>query len=272
MLSKKIHTSKKLRTVVLVQARMGSLRLKKKALLKIKEKTIIQIIIERLKRSKETDDIILSTVDTNENNILAEHAKKIGLKCHRGSENDLISRHLGAAKKTKSDIVLKITADCPLVDPQLIDNMIIFYKKNYKKFDLVTNCFPPTYPDGLDVDIFSVNTLLKLDKNIKKASLYREYFITYIMENAKKFRIYNFCNSKDLSYLRWTLDYPEDLDFVKQVYNYFKNKKDFLTKDILKFIKNNPEVLEINKKRVDKVVLRNIRSGVYHQEIKKLKK
>ena len=271
MLNKRTHTSKKLKIVACIQARMGSKRLKKKALLKIRNKTIIQIIIDRLKKSKEVDDIILCTCDTKENDILAEHAKSIGLKCYRGSESDLISRHLGAVQKMKADAILKITADCPLADSKLVDRISAFYRKNYKKFDFITNCFPPTYPDGLDINIVPTRVLEKLDKEIKNP-LYREYFVTYIMENPGKFRIYNFRNSKDISYLRWTLDYPEDLNVIKKIFGYFKKEEGFFMADILKLIKKNPGISKINEGRVDKVIIRNIRSGVYHEEIKKIKK
>lgn len=258
----------KLKITVCMQARMGSKRLPKKALLKIGGKTIINTIFDRLKSCREIDNIILSTSLTKENDILIKHADEIGLKHYRGSESDLISRHLGAVLETNADAFVKITGDCPLADPKLIDQMVKVYRDNYKKIDLMTNCFPPTYPDGLDIDIIPRSVLEKLDKEIR-SPFYREYFVSYIMENPKKFKIYNLKNSADYSFLRWTLDYPEDMVFIKKIFKALgQNNKIFCAKDILEFLKKNPELKKINEKRIDKVIVRNIRSGVYHSLLK----
>lgn len=270
MLNKKTHTSK-LKVIAIIQARMGSERLKNKAMLLINSKTIIEIIFDRLKLCKNIDDIILSTSDTKENDILADYAKKINLKCHRGSENDLISRHLGALKKTEADAFIKITADCPLVDPLLVDKMVGFFRNNYKNFDFFTNSFPPTYPDGLDLDITSLNVLEKINREIDKKSPHRDFFIAYIMSNPARFRIYNMKNSKNLSSMRWTLDYIEDYEFINKIFNVMGNNK-FTMDDVLKFLLKNPEINEINKNRIDNIVANNIRSGAYHSTIKKQKK
>jgi spore coat polysaccharide biosynthesis protein SpsF (cytidylyltransferase family)/phosphoglycolate phosphatase-like HAD superfamily hydrolase len=250
---------------------MGSERLKNKAMLLINGKTIIEIIFGRLKLCKEIDGIILSTSNTKENDILAMHAKKINLECHRGPENDLIDRHLGALKKMKADAFIKITADCPLVDFILVDKMANFFRNNYKNFDFFTNSFPPTYPDGLDLDITPLNIVKKIDKEIDKKSPHRDFFIAYIMSNPSRFRIYNMRNSQNLSSMRWTLDYPEDYEFVKKIFSAMGDIK-FNMDDILKFLLKNPEINEINKNRIDNIIANNIRSGAYYSTIKKQKK
>lgn len=247
---------------------MGSLRLKNKALLKIAGKTIIETIFSRLKACLEVDDVILSTPLSKENDILVKQAGKIGLKSHRGSENDLISRHYGAAKKFKADTVVKITGDCPLVDPSLVDKMVGVYKKSNKKIDFLTNCFPPTFPDGLDIDVIPLTTLERLNKEVKNL-LHREFFTVYITENYKKFKIYNFKNTADLSSMRWTLDYPEDLIFIKEIFKGLAGKnKVFTMEDVLGFLKKNPRLLKINKGKIDKTILNNVRSGEYHSMTK----
>ena len=149
-----------------IQARMGSKRLRQKAMLNIGGKTILQIIVERLKKSQGIDEIILSTSLSQENEVLVAHAKAIGLKYHRGSENDLVSRHLGALRKTDALAMVRITADCPLVDPKIVDAMVKIYRKKNHRIDFITNCFPPTYPDGLDVDITPVRVLERIDREI----------------------------------------------------------------------------------------------------------
>lgn len=271
MLSKKIRTYSP-KVIACIQARMGSERLKSKALLLINGKTIIEIIYERLKKCKEIDDIILSTSDTKENDILAEHAKKINLKCHRGPENDLILRHLGALRKTGGHALLKITADCPLIDPDLADKMVAFFKKNHKNYDFFTNCLPPTYPDGLDLDITPLHILEKLDREIDKKSPHRDFFIAYIMSNPSRFKIYNTKNKTNLSSMRWTLDYPEDYDFLQTIFRALKEKEIFGMEDVLRIVSEKPDISEINRERIDNVISNNIRSAAYHSAVKKEKK
>jgi len=266
MLNKNYRNSKKkLRIVACIQARMGSTRLKKKALIKILGKTLIEHIFERLKGAEELDDIVLSTSINQENDILIKHARDIALKYYRGSEKDLISRLYQTAKKFKADAIVRITADCPLVDPNLIDKMVKIYRESYKRIDFMTNVFPPTFPDGLDIDISPYPILKKLNAEVKNP-LFREWCTVYIMENPKKFRIYNFKNSANLSAMRWTVDYIEDLAFVRKVYDALNRKdKIFNMNDILAFLKRKPQVLKINEKRIDRTVIRGIRSGAYHQ-------
>ena len=258
------NPKRKLKIIACIQARMGSSRLERKALLKISGKSVIENIFLRLKSAKEIDDIVLATADNKENDILAKHAEKIGLKYYRGKENDLISRHYEAAKKFKADALLLIGADSPFVDPKIADKLVKTYRKKYKKFDYFINCFPPTFPHGLDMDIVPAFTFERLDNEIKDL-FYRECFAAYIMENPKKFRIYNLKNSVNLSLIRLTLDYPEDLILARKIFRALgKRNKIFDMKDILKFLKENPQVLEINKKRIDMVIVRNIRSKEYH--------
>ena len=258
------NQKRKLKVIACIQARMGSSRLKKKALLKISGKSLIENMFYRLKAAKEIDDIVLATANNKENDILARHAEKIGLKYHRGEEKDLISRHYETAEKFGADAILLVTGDSPFVDPKIADRMVKVYKKNHEKFDFFTNSFPPTFPHGLDIDIIPAPTLKKLNDEVKDP-FYRECFYAYAMENHKKFRVYNLKNPVDLSSIRVTLDYPEDLVLTRKIFNALDNKnKIFVMKDILKFLKENPQVLKINKKRIDMVIVRNIRSREYH--------
>ena len=267
----KDNQKNKLKVVACIQARIGSKRLPKKVLLEISGKSVIENMLERLKVAKEIDDIILALPDTKENDILARHADKIGLKYYRGSEYDIISRQYGAAKKLNADALILFTGDCPLLDPKIADKMVKIYRKNYDKFDFFTNTFPPTFPHGLDADIVPVFTFKKIDEEIN-APFHRECYAAYIMENPEKFRIHNMKNHVNLSSIRLTLDYPEDMILIKKIFSALTKKKEvFVMKDILNFLKENPEVLEINKKRIDMVIVRNIRSKEYHSAvIKKL--
>lgn len=249
--------------VAVIQARMGSKRLPEKALLLLNGKTVIETIVERLKQAKEIDGIILSTSDSKENDVLADHATKIGLEVFRGSESDLVSRHLGALKKIDADVMIKVTADAPLVDPNLVDRMVKMYREQPGTVDFMTNCVPPTYPDGMDLDMTPRVVLEKL--NSEATPFVKEYFAAHMMENPDKFRVANMKNDADLSSLRWTLDYPEDLTFIKKVFDHFGEKL-FHLEDVMKLLREKPELIEINKNRVDTKIINNIRSAVYHDE------
>ncbi|MFC1630130.1 cytidylyltransferase domain-containing protein [Patescibacteria group bacterium] len=253
------------KVVACIQARMGSKRLKNKALLEISGKSITEIIFDRLKASKEIDDIVLSTSSLKENDVLVKHAKDIGLKYYQGSETDLVLRHLGAAKQFKADAIVRITGDCPVIDPKLIDKMIKVFRKSPEKFDLITNIFPPTFPDGLDAEILPVSTLKKMDYEIKNP-LHREWLTCYLMENPKQFRIYNVKNTRYpfTKNLRLTIDYPEDVLLVKKIFKTL-GKKDriFTFAQIVEFSKKNPDIMRINLNRIDNVITQGIRSSAY---------
>ncbi len=270
MKKEKENKKKRLKIVACIQARMGSTRLKNKVLQKISGKTLIEHIFIRLKTAKEIDEIVLATSIKKENDILVEHAKNIGLPYYRGSEQDLVSRFYEIAQEFKADALVRITGDCPLVDPKLVDRMIRIYRRNYKKIDFLTNNFPPTFPDGLDAEILSASVLKRLDNKIKDP-LYREWVTCYIMERPREFRIYNLKNSTDLSSMRWTVDYAEDLVFVRKIFKALEKKKRIFTMDdILLFLKKNPQILKINARKSDMIIVKGIRSGVY-QKLKKNK-
>ncbi len=266
--TKLLKNKKRLRVIACIQARMGSTRLKKKALRKILGKTLIEHIFLRLKKAKELDGIVLSTSLNRENDVLTRHAKEIGLEYYRGSEKDLISRLYQTAKKFRADAIVRITGDCPLVAPELVDKMIKIYRRKTKKIDLVTNIFPPTFADGLDVEVLSLAVLKQLNTEVKEV-LGREWLTCHIMENPERFQIYNLKNSVNLSSMRWTVDYPEDLAFVEEIFKAFDGEdKIFTLRDVLNFLEKNPQILKINANRIDKTIARGIRSAAYHKLIK----
>lgn len=254
----------KLKIVAVIQARMGSTRLPKKAIKKILDKTLIEWAKYRLQFSKTVDQIVLSTAGTKDNDVLAEHAEKIGLEYYRGSENDLVSRLLETAKKFSADAIVRITGDCPLVDPKMVDSLIEKYLKNPKNIDYVCNILPPTYPDGMDVEIISSAALERLNKEVKN-KLYREWLTTTIMENPDKYRILNVPYEKNISDLRLTVDYLEDFELAEKIFKSLHEEgKIFFMEDILELFKKEPSLMEINKNRVDQGIINNIRSAEFH--------
>jgi len=253
----------KLKIVAVIQARMGSTRLPQKAIKKILGKTLIEWAKYRLQFCETVDQIVLSTADTEENDILEEYAKEIGLEYYRGSEMDLVSRLYETAKKFSADAIVRITGDCPFVDPKIVDSLVKKYLED-QSIDYVCNILPPTYPDGMDIEIISLTALERLDKEVED-KLYREWITTTIMENPDKFKILNFPYEKNISDFRLTVDYPEDFELAERIFkNLHKEGKVFFLEDILELFKKQPELIKINENRVDKGIVDNYRSAEFH--------
>jgi spore coat polysaccharide biosynthesis protein SpsF len=234
----------------IIQARMNSTRLPGKVMLNLLGKPIIWRIYERLKFSKKIDKICICTSINSSDDVIANYAEKNNLLYHRGSEEDLISRHLGAAKKFNADILVRITSDDPLVDPEIIDELITILENN-REIDFVSNTKVHTYPIGLDVEVFPTKTLEKfIEKSDNK--IFHEYFISgYIFEHPNKFRSIGL-ELKKPNLLRWTLDYPEDYEFIKKIYfHLYEEKKIFLRNDIELLLKQKPELNTINEMHYD---------------------
>lgn len=229
---------------VMIQARTGSTRLPDKALKKIEGKPIIWHMINRAKKIKSVQQIIIVTTRKREDRVFLKIAHENGVLGFQGNEKDVLDRHYRCAIKFNADPIIRITSDCPLIDPYLVERILqVFLKNNY---DYVTNREPPTYPDGLDTEIFAFSALKKAARYAKMNSE-REHVNPYIVKNPKKFKIFNYKNRKDLSHLRWTVDEKRDLRFVKQIYSRMKPRTIFTMNDVLKIIKKNPKLLEINK-------------------------
>lgn len=242
--------------VAIIQARLGSARLPNKILKKLDGQTLLEFLINRLKYSKKISRIVLATTDKKTDDMLVECAKKLGIGCYRGSEEDVLDRTYNAAKQHSADIVVRITSDCPLNDPKLIDSMIDEFL--HSNPDYLCNRKPPTFPDGFDIEIFSFRSLEKAWKEAK-FRFEREHVTPYISEHADMFRVKSIFYKKDYSHIRLTIDYEEDFELVKKVYDalYPKNRQ-FTLEDILDFLDKNPELLKINAHYV--------RDEKYHKE------
>lgn len=232
-----------MKVVAIVQARMGSSRLPGKVLRKIQNKPIIELLLKRLEFSNEIDQIVLATPQSSENKNLIDHAKNLGFNCHMGSEDDVLDRVFDAAKNFQADIIVRITGDCPLVDPSLVDSMIKeFHDANV---DYISNINPPSYPDGLDVEVFNFSSLEKAHK-IATNNFDREH-VTPFIRNSGLFKTINIEFEKDLSELRWTLDEKEDLEVINRIFDYFEPDIHFSWHDVLSLFESNPDIFSENK-------------------------
>lgn len=228
-----------------IQARMKSKRLPGKVLLPLLGKPVLWRIFERLKFSKKIDKICISTSTDPSIGPIVKFAEENNIDCYRGSQNNLVERHLGAAKFYNADVIVRITADCPLVDPTIIDELVNIYNQN-PTVDFVSNTKVRTYPIGLDVEVFPTRTLEKLLKISHNLTFYDFFLGMYIYEHPQNFKSIGI-KLEEPNLLRWTLDYPEDYEFIKQIYsNLYKPGKIFLMNDILLLLKEKPEITKIN--------------------------
>ena len=229
----------------IIQARCGSTRFPNKVFADIDGNPLIWHVVSRLKNAKLIDDIIIATTVNPKDDIIEEWCKDNSLMCFRGSEEDVLNRYYSAAVAFPSDIVVRITADDPLKEPKIIDKVI--KKLIDENLDLVTNNYPPSFPEGLDCEAFRFEILALMEKTTKDL-FEREHVTQYVYHNPEKFKIGNVTCECQLSSYRWTIDNEEDYEMVKTIYaNRDKNAKGLLLMDeILEILKKNPEIIKIN--------------------------
>ena len=249
----------------IIQARMSSIRLPSKVLLDLEGITVLEHVIERVKLAKMIDEVIVATTIKKEDLKIVEICNNIGIKSFCGSEKDVLDRYYQVTKLYKTKHIVRITADCPLIDPRVIDKVIKLHLK--EKVDYTTNTLKETFPDGEDVEIFIFEALNKAWQNAKLLSE-REHVTPYIRKHPKIFKLRNLECDKNLSNKRWTLDNPEDYEFIKVIYKnlYVKNHL-FGIVEILEFLNKNPEIETINQQiKRNEGYLRSLKSDRVQRE------
>ena len=233
--------------VVILQARMNSSRLPGKVLMDIGGQPMLAQQLRRISRCKFVDEIFVATTTEKSDKPIEDLAKKLEVRFFRGSEMDVLSRFVGAAQEANADIVVRLTADCPLIDPDLIDKVIDTLIRNSAKCDYATNTLERTYPRGLDVEVMFADTLFRVDRLAKSQSA-REHVTTFIRaEHPELFMTYSVKDKQDNSDLRWTVDTSNDLEFVRMMYESLNLGQNFLPyKEMLKFLRTNPHLIEMN--------------------------
>ncbi len=230
------------KVLVIIQARLGSTRLPNKAFKKIGKRTIIEMITNRISKSKNIDNLIVATTNKNVDKKLHNFLKKKNIKVFLGSEKNVLDRFYKAAKLFSPKYIVRICGDCPFVDFKLLDEMVKLIK--VKNYDYVSNVNPPTYPDGLDIEIFSFKALKRAHKKAKN-NYDKEHVTPYIVRNIKN--SYNFETKKNYSNIRLTVDEPIDLNVLNKTYKNIKNKNNFSYRDIVKLIENKSNLFSENK-------------------------
>ena len=234
---------RKKKVIALISARLASKRLPNKVLANVGGRSLLEFLIERLKRSKLVTEIIIATTDKKYDDPIETLGINLGLKVIRGEEEDVLSRFFLASKNALGNILIRITADCPFIDPKLLDQMLEIYING--DFDYLSNTLPPTYPDGLDIEIFSSKCLEEAYR-ASSSKYQREHVTPWIKEN-KNYSISNKENQDDFSSLRWTVDESEDLEVIKKVIDNFNGKSDFSWEEVIELENKKPEIFKANK-------------------------
>ena len=239
---------------IILQTRMGSSRLPGKVLMKADETNLmLDYSINQLKHCKNSDKIIVATSNLDRDDPIEEHCKTLNMDFFRGDEQDVLDRHYQCAKKYSLSHIVRIPSDKPLIDPQIVDSIIDFFKEN--DFDYVANfeiiqknnslIFNSTYPSGTEVEIFSFNALEMAWKNAKTSDE-REHVTPHLYLNPKIFKIKHIHQSKNLSHFRWSLDYENDVHLIREIIKRISNRP-ILTNDIITLLDENPKLYNINK-------------------------
>lgn len=232
-----------MKVVAIVQARMGSNRLPCKVMKPIVDRPVIELLLNRLDLAAEVDQVVVAMPLGPENVVLKNHVTSLGFKCHMGSEEDVLGRVFDAAKEFHADIVIRITGDCPFVDPELVDSIVREFKNS--DADYVSNINPPTYPDGLDVEVFNFSSLEKA-YNEATTDFDKEH-VTPFIRSSGLFKTSNIEFKTDLSALRWTLDEPADFIVIDRVFKYFNPDIHFSWRDVLSLYENQPDFFSENE-------------------------
>jgi spore coat polysaccharide biosynthesis protein SpsF len=256
------------KTVAIIQARMGASRLPGKVLLEIAGKPMIQHVIERTLRARVLDTVAIATTTDPSDDPVAAFAVSMGIPHTRGSLHDVLDRYYQAAKTFQPDVIVRITGDCPVIDPEVIDETIKLVTGqsalSSQFFDFACNRLPPpftrTFPIGLDVEVCTFAALERAWRESTE-TFHREHVMPFLYEGAhlalrtpyiaegvspRGFKIAQLHHRPDYGNLRWTVDTPEDLEFIRQVFARLKDKPGFTWYDVLKIIENEPELSAIN--------------------------
>lgn len=232
--------------VAIVQARMGSSRLPGKVMMSLNDVPIIKIIVDKIANSTKVSKIVVATTNDDGDNELVSYLSNFmpHVLIYRGSEFDVLDRFYQAAKLYSADYIVRITADDPLKDPKIIDRAIAYTIED-DSIDYCSNTLIPTYPEGLDIEVFKFSALEISWANAIKNSE-REHVTPYIWNNPQSFNLKNFTSDEDNSHLRWTLDTPDDYIFFENIFKLFPEYPLHDTERLLNFLKSNPRISDLN--------------------------
>jgi spore coat polysaccharide biosynthesis protein SpsF len=208
-------------------------------------------VVDRLRASHLINDIVVATTCDVKDDAIVEECSRCFVSFSRGDESDVLDRYYRAAKSNQADIVVRITSDCPLIDPTVTDKIIQAFLQ--ERPDYASNTITRTYPRGLDTEVIACNALARAWQQAGQP-YEREHVTPYIIENPAKFKLLSVTGDHDCSGYRWTVDTPEDLAFVRSIYSRFSTQAQFSWRDVLDLVEREPELADLNRSIVQKAI------------------
>jgi len=239
------------KTLAIVQARMGSSRLPGKVLMDLAGETVLARVVRRASRAALVDQVVVATSWCPMDDAVVSECIRLGVDHFRGSESDVLDRYYRCAQKFSAGLVVRITADCPLIDAALVDLTIASFRK--EACDYASNALVPGYPRGLDVEVFTMSALSRAWHDARKA-YEREHVSPYLYEHPELFRLVSVNADCDHSDLRWTLDTVEDFELLRAIYARLRDGDNFRWEDVLQIVEREPQLSLINSHVVQKAV------------------
>lgn len=233
-----------MRIVAIVQAHMGSTRLPGKVLLDLGGRTMLARVVRRAQRAKLIDEVTVACSTERPDDAIVEECARLGVRVHRGNDSDVLDRYHGATDAFQPDVVVRITSDCPLIEPEISGRVITRFLESGA--DYASNTIERSYPRGLDTEVCKRACLDRAWAEAKEP--YQRVHVTpYFYQNPQLFKIVQVRGETDLNELRWTVDTPEDYQFISKIYSHFGGDDNFSWLDVLSLLKSKPELEEINR-------------------------
>lgn len=243
-----------MKTVAIIQARMGSTRLPGKVLADVAGRPMLARVVERTARARSIQQVVVATSALAADDSIADWCAGEGWSCHRGSEADVLDRYYGAACASNAEIIVRITSDCPLIDPGVLDDVIKHYHAGQPGLDYVANFLPDrTFPRGLDCEVVSFAALKRAWREDDRPD-WREHVTEFILHHAESFHVSGWMTAPDCSGERWTVDTPEDLELVRRIYAAFGDDG-FGWREVLALLDDHPDWRALNAHVAQKVVI-----------------
>jgi spore coat polysaccharide biosynthesis protein SpsF len=233
-----------MRIVAIIQARMGSTRLPGKVLKDLAGETVLARVVARVRRCRQIGQVVIATTREPEDEAIVDECRRLSVRVFRGEVHDVLDRYYQAAKEEKADAIVRITSDCPLIEPEITDATIRGFFDS--RPDYASNVLERTYPRGLDTEIMTWDALTRSWRGARQPHQ-REHVTPYIYENAGQFTLLSIKGDIDYSSHRWTLDQPEDLAFLRAVYERMGDDGGFSWRDVLALLEREPGLIELNR-------------------------
>lgn len=238
------------KVVAIIQARMGSTRLPGKVLADIEGHPMLWHVVRRTQTAESLDEVVIATSTEPADDVIAVFCREHSMDCFRGSQDDVLDRYYQAAREHNARVIVRITSDCPLIDPEIIDKTVRGFLAEQP--DYASNFVARAYPRGLDTEVFTFQALESASSEAGQP-YQRAHVTPYLYQNPGRFRVLSVTGNQDYSAYRWTVDTPEDLRFVREVYARFQNRR-FLWGDVISLLEREPELAEINRSVAQKAM------------------